>query len=217
MEHGGLRLAAKGREVLRGASVTVAAEAPRPIPSAAGEQSYDIDLFERLRALRREIADAADLPRWWPAQTLPNRILRTISLEKLPAPHGPHHMLVQSIAGLAAKAVNEGRGGELVWVTSTHRDLEAWLDRFRADHDAWRAICAHLGQRRIQDVIAALLFRAAGLEVVAGGAEQPVQQREPGRAGRHGHDEPVQGALALSSRSHTSRTAPRPPPDVVTQ
>ena len=55
---------------------------------------------------------------------------------KIPAPHGPHHMLVQSMAGLAAKAVNEGRGEELVWVTSTHRDLEAWFDRFRADHPA---------------------------------------------------------------------------------
>jgi ATP-dependent DNA helicase RecQ len=62
MEHGGLRLAAKGREVLRGASVTVAAQAPRLIPSAAGERSYDSDLFDRVRALRREIADAADLP-----------------------------------------------------------------------------------------------------------------------------------------------------------
>ena len=77
---------------------------------------------------------ASDVSRWWPTQSLPNRILRTIRLEKFSAPHGPHHMLVQSLAGLAAKAVNEGRGGELIWVTTTHRDLEAWLERFRTDH-----------------------------------------------------------------------------------
>lgn len=77
---------------------------------------------------------ASDVSRWWPTQSLPKRILRTDSLEKLPAPHGPQHMLVQSLAGLAAKAVNEGRGGELIWVTTTHRDLEAWFGRFHTDH-----------------------------------------------------------------------------------
>ena len=72
--------------------------------------------------------------RWWPVQSLPHAIVRTTSLERFPAPHGPHHMLVQSVAGLAAKAVNEERGDELVWVTSTHPDLEDWYQRFQADH-----------------------------------------------------------------------------------
>ena len=72
--------------------------------------------------------------RWWPVQSMPQAIVRTTSLERFPAPHGPYHMLVQSVAGLAAKAVNAGQGDELVWVTSTNPDLEAWYRRFLADH-----------------------------------------------------------------------------------
>ena len=77
---------------------------------------------------------AGDDSRWWPAQTLPKAIVRTISLERFAQPHGPHHMLVQSVAGLAAKAVNEERGDELVWVTSTNPDLEEWCRCFLTDH-----------------------------------------------------------------------------------
>ena len=48
----------------------------------------------------------AEEGRWWPVQSLPHAIVRTTSLERFPTPHGAHHMLVQSVAGLAAKAVN---------------------------------------------------------------------------------------------------------------
>jgi hypothetical protein len=76
----------------------------------------------------------ADDDRWWPVQKLPCAIVCTTSLEHFPAPHGPHHMLVQSVAGLAAKAANAGTGDEMVWVTSTNRDLEDWYHRFIANH-----------------------------------------------------------------------------------
>jgi hypothetical protein len=38
-------------------------------------------------------------------------------------------MMAQSVAGLAAKAVNDGRGDELVWVDTDNADVEDWLAR----------------------------------------------------------------------------------------
>lgn len=43
-------------------------------------------------------------------------------------------MMVQSVAGLAAKAVNEGRGSEMVWVDNGNVDDERWLARLLAGH-----------------------------------------------------------------------------------
>ena len=43
-------------------------------------------------------------------------------------------MMVQSIAGLAAKAVNEGHGDELVWVDTRNPSLDEWLARWRKAH-----------------------------------------------------------------------------------
>lgn len=45
-------------------------------------------------------------------------------------------MLMQSVAGLAAKSVNEGHGDELVWIASDNVDNEEWGRRFRAKHPA---------------------------------------------------------------------------------
>src|SRR5882672_10398190 len=54
--------------------------------------------------------------RWWPTQAMPKRFVRTGNRNEFPAPHAAIEMMVQSMAGLAAKAVNDGRGDELVWV-----------------------------------------------------------------------------------------------------
>jgi len=62
MEHGSLRLTPKGNAVLRGEKVFVAVEAPSLPAAAVAETTYDTELFGRLRTLRRELADAADLP-----------------------------------------------------------------------------------------------------------------------------------------------------------
>jgi hypothetical protein len=48
---------------------------------------------------------------------------------ELPAPRASCEMMAQSVAGLAAKAVNEGRADELVWVGSDNIDIEDWLAR----------------------------------------------------------------------------------------
>jgi ATP-dependent DNA helicase RecQ len=62
MQHGGLSLTAKGREVLAGKrTVHVTAPAqPAATPSAA--PAYDEALFQQLRKLRHELADAANVP-----------------------------------------------------------------------------------------------------------------------------------------------------------
>src|SRR3974377_440637 len=56
----------------------------------------------------------ADEDRWWPVQTMPKAIVRTTNQSAFPAPRVPYEMLVQSVAGLAAKGVNESRSDELV-------------------------------------------------------------------------------------------------------
>ena len=64
MEHGGLRLTTAGREVLAGQRrVLVAAPAVGvPAEAPAAPPPYDAGLFQALRELRRELADAANVP-----------------------------------------------------------------------------------------------------------------------------------------------------------
>jgi hypothetical protein len=66
--------------------------------------------------------------RWWPTQKIPKTILRTS------ASGVAQEMMVQSIVGLAAKAVNEGQGNELVWVEISNPSLTEWLTRWQAAH-----------------------------------------------------------------------------------
>lgn len=69
-------------------------------------------------------ASAAE-ERWWPVQALPKALVRTRE-------HGDlaHQMMVQSVAGLAAKAVNRGQGDELVWIFNDNHDVEKWHTAF---------------------------------------------------------------------------------------
>jgi len=75
-------------------------------------------------------------------------------------------MMVQSVAGLAAKAVNEGHGSELVWVYNGDGDLEKWRGRLLAYHPAletpgpfgpWELVDRYVKQHIIQGYI---LYRA---------------------------------------------------------
>ena len=70
---------------------------------------------------------AADEARWWPVQAMPKGLVR---LDKdLPEPRAACDMMAQSVAGLAAKAVNEGRSDEMVWVGTDNIDIEDWFAR----------------------------------------------------------------------------------------
>lgn len=75
--------------------------------------------------------------RWWPKQKPPRAVVRaTIHVEiesSDQAPYysgaidsGPVHMLVESLSGLAAKAVNERRNDEMVWIATSNPDFEDW-------------------------------------------------------------------------------------------
>jgi ATP-dependent DNA helicase RecQ len=61
MEYGSLGLTSKGRDVLGGAQVFVTAQTS-PGPGPAAQSDYDGLLFERLRALRCQVAEENDLP-----------------------------------------------------------------------------------------------------------------------------------------------------------
>ena len=75
--------------------------------------------------------------RWWPVQRVPAAIVcsepmgglgevRSPSGKSTRGHLGATHMMVQSVAGLAARAVNEGACGEMVWIGTTNPDYEQW-------------------------------------------------------------------------------------------
>jgi len=72
--------------------------------------------------------------RWCATQAFPKAVVRTTNQQQFPEPRVALQMMVQSVAGLAAKAVNEGRGDELVWVDNGEGDLEKWYARLLAEH-----------------------------------------------------------------------------------
>jgi hypothetical protein len=74
--------------------------------------------------------------RWWPRQTLPKALVRVVLSNDFPVSRASGEMMIQSAAGLAAKAVNEGRGDELVWVGTGNSDMEDWLSRLLKAHPA---------------------------------------------------------------------------------
>lgn len=73
--------------------------------------------------------------RWWPVQKPPKTILRAPNhetLEKVTSPNGKStqggfsasHILLQTLQGLSAKAVNEGICDEMIWIEVGHPELE---------------------------------------------------------------------------------------------
>lgn len=100
--------------------------------------------------------------RWWPVQAFPKAVIRTANQQEFPEPRAALQMMVQSVAGLAAKAVNEGRGDELVWVYNGDGDLEKWYARLLAAHpglarpgafEPWQLVDHYVKQRIIKGYI----------------------------------------------------------------
>jgi hypothetical protein len=78
---------------------------------------------------------AADENRWWPVQAMPKALVRTKSQSEPPSLRASGEMMAQSVAGLAAKGVNEGRADEMVWVSiDDNVDVEDWLARLLQRH-----------------------------------------------------------------------------------
>lgn len=109
--------------------------------------------------------------RWWPVQAFPKAVVRTANQQEFPEPRAALQMMVQSVAGLAAKAVNEGRGDELVWVNNGDGDLEKWYARLIASHPAlakpgafepWELVDRYAKQRIIKGYILYRRDRSGG-------------------------------------------------------
>ncbi|MCP4640290.1 MAG: hypothetical protein GY851_07660 [bacterium] len=95
-----------------------------------------------LAVLTHVLGASADTEgRWWPHQAVPAAVvcatdyntypnLTTADGTVLQGANGPYHMMVQSVAGLAAQAVNEGRHDEMVWINvGENVDYRDWYDR----------------------------------------------------------------------------------------
>src|SRR5262249_23860968 len=74
----------------------------------------------------------AEESRWWPIQAMPKSLVRTEIQDDSLSRRMSYEMMAQSVAGLAAKCVNEGHGDEMVWVTTGTIDYEDWLARLLA-------------------------------------------------------------------------------------
>src|ERR1041385_2064752 len=117
----------------------------------------------RMSAIAARAGEEDD--RWWPEQKVPRAIVRATDQGAPPALRGGLQVMVQSVAGLAAKAVNEGGGREMVWVSTGNADLENWYGRFLAAHrevkeagsfQSWELVGRYHGQGIIKGYI---LFR----------------------------------------------------------
>ncbi|QHI69930.1 GxGYxYP domain-containing protein [Tichowtungia aerotolerans] len=83
----------------------------------------------------------AESSRWWPEQAMPKGLVTVETSDMKPVMEpcgksvtslnmGPEHMMVQSLAGLAAQAVNDGRGDEMVYVNLwDNTDYNLWRTR----------------------------------------------------------------------------------------
>ena len=104
-----------------------------PTPRTAGGRAWLTALL--LASLAARAADSAEL-RWWPVQEAPQAVVRTDLglMAEIAEPGGrkpnvwlgQEHMLVESVAGLAAQAVNQKRGDELVWIEPRRKDYPLW-------------------------------------------------------------------------------------------
>jgi hypothetical protein len=65
---------------------------------------------------------------------MPKALVRLTNQNDSAATRRSYEVTAQSVAGLAAKAVNEGRGDEMVWVPTGNLDEEDWLARWLKRH-----------------------------------------------------------------------------------
>lgn len=72
---------------------------------------------------------AGDENRWWPVQAMPKAVVRLENPGGCSSVHASCEKMAQSVAGLASKAVNEGRADEMVRITTGNADVEYWFAR----------------------------------------------------------------------------------------
>lgn len=111
-------------------------------------------------------SNARDEARWWPVQSMP----RTIALLRNGKRAG-EDFLAQSVAGLAARAANDRRGDELVWVETNNVDENDWLARLQKNQpqlklrrpvDVWELVDRYAKQGLIKGYILYRTDRSKG-------------------------------------------------------
>lgn len=131
---------------------------------------------------------------WWPAQKLPRAVVRVrVQADTTDEMRRELEFLAQSLSGLAAHAVNAGKGEELVWIESDNPSVERWGARFGSEHPA----VEQRGHVELWDLVEQ--YRKAGLVqgYVLYRADDSVEQ--PGQKYRPGMDVSVNVATSLVS------------------
>jgi hypothetical protein len=133
---------------------------------------------------------------WWPAQRVPETVVRVSGDSPAPGLAAETRMLVQAVAGLAAQDVNAGRSHELVWAVSDNPSVERWGGIFLKQHPTIR-VRATLGiwdlideYARSEKVKGYILYRRDG------------SQADPGQKYRPGMDPSVNVATSLAGILH---------------
>lgn len=94
-----------------------------------------------------QAADRSEESRWWPVQKAPVGVVKTVAYEDFESftdskgnttqgSFGTIHIMIQSLSGLAAQAVNEGRCDEMIWIevgrqTALKEDYVLWYQRLK--------------------------------------------------------------------------------------
>lgn len=135
---------------------------------------------------------------WWPGQRLPAALVRLDPEQGAPAMRFEQRMLAQSLAGLAAKAVNESRGDELVWVETANASVRRWGARFLADHPAIR----DRGAVGLWDLVDAMARSGLVRGYLLYRADNSVDSPDPRQKYRPGMDVSVNVATSLAPFLH---------------
>ena len=119
--------------IIRVVSLTKTPSALAKIPENMSIRKIVLFICFAVIFLRLSFPAFADENRWWPVQVMPKALVR-LRQNELPEPRAACEMMAQSVAGLAAKAVNESRADEMVWVGTDNIDIEDWLARLLKRH-----------------------------------------------------------------------------------
>lgn len=144
-----------------------------------------LPFFDSIAEAEVAAASSGDdaLVRWWPIQKRPASVIRTTPIEDLPVVHGEDgqqsqgtfgalSMLLQSLSGLAAQAVNEGRSDELIWIETNHPAYRRWyretIERTgivdQGQLDVWKLLARCQQRNLVKGYVLMRLDRSEGAE-----------------------------------------------------
>ena len=87
------------------------------------DEKPKVDPFEKVKVVPKEFDFSSDY--WWPEQKVPKKVITC----QVASDNYPERMLAESLAGIAAKAVNEGKNDELIWISVSTPAIDEWYKR----------------------------------------------------------------------------------------